>query len=240
MMSEFSSPGAAPITAQRPPPLAPQDRFGWLVRPVWMGLSVPWLFGIVVLMMGLGWYLFAPERSSTIDSMAFGDESSLQPVVSSPKPSAHVDSGFGMPQAQQADLAQVVEAIGGVRSYAEANRTGLERLTQSFKAQSTQIAALQEQVKEAQAQISLLSARLSSQEGKPRATPRPVVKSATPVPSSSPLTGMRLSAVQVGMAWVYWQDKTWAVQVGDPLGSVTVTGIDAVSRLVHTSAGTIK
>jgi len=205
-----------------------------------MGLSLPWLVGIAVLMIGLGWYLFAPERSSTIDSLAFGDESGLQPVVSPPKASAQVDAAFGMPQAQQADLTQMVEAIGGVRSYAEANRTGLERLAQSFKAQAVQIAALQEQVKEAQAQISVLSARLSTQETKPRATPRSVVKTVSPVTSSSPLTGMRLNAVQVGMAWVYWQDKTWAVQVGDPLGSVTVTSIDAASRQVHTSAGTIK
>jgi intracellular multiplication protein IcmG len=205
-----------------------------------MGLSLPWLVGIAVLIVVVGWYLFAPERSSTIDSLAFGDENGLQPEVSAPKPSAHVDSGFGMPQAQQADLAQVVEVIGGVRSYAETNRTAVERLAQSFKAQTAQMAALQEQMKEAQAQISVLSARLSSLEAKPRATPRPVVKSASPVTSSSPLTGMRLNSVQVGMAWVYWQDKTWAVQVGDSLGPVIVTAIDADSRQVHTSAGTIK
>jgi len=51
---------------------------------------------------------------------------------------------------------------------------------------------------------------------------------------------MHLSAVQTGMAWVLWQDKTWAVQVGDTLGPVTVTGIDAPSRQVHTSAGTLQ
>ncbi|RMT69104.1 TraP protein, partial [Pseudomonas syringae pv. theae] len=49
-----------------------------------------------------------------------------------------------------------------------------------------------------------------------------------------------VQAIQNGMAWVYWQDKTWAVSPGEKLGQVTVTGINPQAREVLTSAGTIK
>ena len=51
---------------------------------------------------------------------------------------------------------------------------------------------------------------------------------------------MRVEAVQNGMAWLFWQDRTWAVKVGDQVGQVTITRIDAQAREVHTSAGTLK
>lgn len=239
-MSEFSAAPETPITAQRPPSAARKDRLDWITRPMLFGLSLPWLAGIATLLIAAGWYFLAPDRSSQVNALAFGDGGGMQPVDNAPQPLTHVDTGFGVPQTQPpVDIAEVVV---GVREYAEANRTAIEQLSRVVKAQATQAAGLSEQLKEAQAQVSVLSARLSSLETKPRQAPRPMAKSVASAPSSSPLSDMHVSAVQVGMAWVYWQNKTWAVQVGDSLldGKVTITEIDAASRQVHTSAGTIK
>ncbi len=239
-MSEFSPAPDTPITAQRPPPVAPKDRLDWINRPMFLGLSLPWLVGIAILLGAAGWYLFAPERPSQVNALAFGDGGGMQPVQNATQPPAHVDTGFDVPQTQPA--VDIAEVVVGVREYAEANRAAIEQLSRVVKTQATQAAVLSEQLKEAQAQVSVLSARLSSLETKPRQATKPVVKSVATTPSSSPLSEMRVSAAQVGMAWVNWQNKTWAVQVGDSLldGKVTITAIDAASRQVHTSAGTIK
>jgi intracellular multiplication protein IcmG len=235
MMSEFSSPTETPITAQRPASSIKQTSIDWLTRPMLMGLSLPWLIGLSVLLIAAGWYFLVPDRGATVDSLAFGDDGGLQPVP--PEPSAHAGPSFGMPP-PQADYSQ---AILAVQQYAEANRTVIGQQVQTLKAQAAQMAQMQDELKEAQAQISVLTARFSSvAEVKPRAAPKTSVKAVKTVTTSTPLSGMRLSSVQVGMAWVNWQDKTWAVQVGDALGSVTVTSIDAASRQVHTTAGTIE
>ena len=231
-MSEFSPPESAPILETPPPPssiLGP--RVDWLRRPLLLGLSLPWLAGVGVVLGLAAWHLFAPESPPTVNQLAF-EGGDLQPVSSELKAPALVSAGPGLSQMQD----EVAKMFGDARSFAEANRTAIERLVEANKAKDVKLAALQQQVVEVQAQISLLSARAPS--SKPVVAHRRAQPAA--VTPSSPLTGMRLSAVQFGMAWVYWQEKTWAVQVGDSLGSVTVTGIDAGTRQVHTSAGTLK
>ncbi|MEA9996481.1 conjugal transfer protein TraP [Pseudomonas sp. AA4] len=234
-MSEFSLPGAEPISAA-PPPLILGTRFGWLSHPFFLGLSLPWLVAAVLAVVVAGWYLFAPEGTNTptVNQLAFNEGSNLQPVSSEYKASASVNDSPGLSQVQD----QVAVMVGGVRSFAEANRTAIERLVQTTKALGAQLAVVQQQVLELQAQNSLLSAQLSSKGSTPVTAHRRAQPAA--VAPSSPLAEMHLSAVQLNMAWVYWQEKTWAVQVGDRLGAVTVTGIDANNRQVRTSAGTLK
>lgn len=233
-MSEFSTAGETPISAPRLPPAA-KDRLSWLNRPLLLGLSLPWLIGFGLIVGGAGWYLFAPERSSSVNELAFNEANVLQPVTGEILAPASAGNSIEMSQVQQ----DVAAMVGGVRSYAEANRMAIERLVQNGKTQTAQFAEMKQQLVELQAQNSVLSARVSALETKPGGAPKRVKPSAS-VATSSPLAGMRLSAVQYGMAWVYWQEQTWAVQVGDRLGPITVTGIDANSRQVHTSAGTLK
>ncbi|MBW5416262.1 conjugal transfer protein TraP [Pseudomonas sp. MAG002Y] len=238
-MSEFSP--AVETTAssiQKPPPRQASGLSFWQ-RPIALGLSLPWLMGVVLILAGAAWYLFAPEETPTVNRLAFQDDfeqqhlhvqgASVAPAVSAPP---------------ESDLGQfkneVAAMIGGVRTYGEVNRAAIERLSTTLKALSAAQQVLQQQLNESQAQNSVLSARVSFLEGRPGAmttsqqVSRPVAK------TRSPLAGMQVQAVQNGMAWVYWQDKTWAVKAGDQLGKVTVTRIDAKTREVETSAGTLR
>nr|WP_260630662.1 conjugal transfer protein TraP [Pseudomonas syringae] len=115
-------------------------------------------------------------------------------------------------------------------------------MSETVKTQGAAQQALQQQLSEAQAQNSVLSARVFSWRGRPGAmtTARPQQTGKPVANARSPLNGMRVQAIQNGMAWVYWQDKTWAVSAGEKLGQVTVTGINPQTREVLTSAGTIK
>lgn len=243
-MSEFSTANAMPGASMAPPvpPASIQgQRPGWLQRPLLLGLTPPWLAGFsLMLILGAAYtvYQFFPDRTPTVTQLAFKREPVDMPDNGQPaagfKDPAPFNTGPDLSQVQD----QVATMVGGVRSYAEANRTAIERLAQTSKTQSEQLILLQQQLSEALAQNSVLSARVSLVERKPVSTQRSVRRA--PVAEASPLAQMHVSAVQNGMAWVRWQEQTWAVQVGDRLGAVTVTGIDADTRQVRTSAGIIK
>lgn len=231
-MSEFSVTGADQISAPRATVAESSERGGWMTRPVLLGLSIPWLAGCILAIAGAAWYLFLPDGPASTQDLAFSGE--MVPVTGAPQQPRAEEFGVPVPQPQD----DLVNVIAAVKDYGEANRTGIERLSETVKAQSVKAAAMQQQLLEAQAQISLLSARLSKLETKPSpSTRRSQATSSTP---TSPLAGMRLSSIQADMAWVYWQDRTWAVQVGDEVGPVTITGIDAGTRQVRTSAGVLK
>lgn len=234
-MSEFSTTQEAPeASVAMPPPSQPARHWQ---RPMIAGLSWPWLIGVVLIVGLAGWYLFGPDQAPSVNQLAFQedidspaahtDRATIKTVMASPS-----ETGLGQLQSEIAAM------LSGVHGYAQTNRTAIERLAQTLDAQSAAITAQQQQISELQAQLSQQSARaLSSQAVVQTPTPpkaKPVSK------ARSPLQGMRLQAVQNGMAWVYWQHKTWALKVGDPLGNVTVTGIDAQAREVQTSAGTLK
>lgn len=242
-MSEFSPQAAPP--PYTPPPNT-QDQIHWLKRPIIWGQSIPWLALYAVIFIGAAVYLFAPEPKSNVNRLAFGSQN-LQPATETGSSAfAAVNSGNAFaPVASGPDLSQmqdqVAAMIAGVRTHSEVNRQAIEQLAQKVNAIADIQALLKQQVSELQAKIALLSAsaivspatsanRMAS--GKPAKADRP--------PVSSPLAGMQVRGVQNGMAWVFWQDKTWAVQVGDPLGPVTITGINAQARQVRTSAGTLQ
>lgn len=237
-MSEFNPTAESKISA---PPRPPKKTVGPSIwqRPLLLGLSLPWLTGAVLILGLAGWYLFAPEPTSQVNRLAFKEDFVQQPLTAPGSNTAPVTAKPGA-----ADLTQfkneVASMVGGVRTYAEVNRTAIERLSETVKAQGAAVQTLRQQLAEAQAQNSLFSARLSFLEGRPGAlaTAQPVAQPAAR--KRSPLTGMQVQAIQNGMAWVYWQNQTWAVKEGDPLGPVTITRIDASARQVQTSAGTLK
>ncbi len=242
-MSEFSPP-----PPQAAPPVQPapyhEPSGSWLTRPVLFGQSIPWLVGIVALVIGAAWYLYGPESITTVNRLAF-DDKDLQPAPATlsfgPATAAPVRSA-SLPAAPDTNLAQlqdqVAAMVAGVRAHSEANREAIERLAETTKTVMANQAALKQQLSELQAQLALSSARPVP--AQPSSATRTVVSKAKADHTPAPLAGMHLSAVQNGMAWVNWQDKTWAVQVGDPLGPVTITGIDAQARRVRTTAGTLE
>lgn len=245
-MSEFNPPpppAAAPVQ-----PDSYQESSGtWLTRPILFGLSIPWLVGVIAVVIVAAWYVFAPEPASNVNRLAFGAADlqmtsaptgslSFGPATSAPVHPAGLQTTPDTNLAQIQD--QVAAMVAGVRSHSEANREAIERLAETTKAVMANQAALKQQVAELQAQVALASAHAAPVP--PASAARPVVPKTKADRSSTPLTGMHLSSVQNGMAWVFWQDKTWAVQVGDPLGPVTITGIDAQARQVRTTAGILE
>ena len=238
-MSEFSATAEDRVSPVVSAPSSQSADQGVWQRPMMGGLSLPWIIGVVVILVGAGWYLFGPDSTPTVNQLAFRedhDEQSITTEGTGTTPPLRATSDAGGSQFKD----EVALMIGGVRSYAETNRTAIGRLSETVKSQGAGMTLQQQQLSEAQAQLSVLSARLSSLEG------RPVVQVSTPRATKpaarvrSPLTGMRVEAVQNGMAWLFWQDRTWAVKVGDQVGQVTITRIDAQARDVHTSAGTLK
>lgn len=227
-MSEFSP------QAEPEPIVPPASRRSsrpaseWLTKPVLLGQSAPWLALYAVILIGVGWYLFAPESSPSTNRLAFAEQDMVanQPMMPMPRSEA------GTAQIQE----QVVTMVTGVRTYAEANRDAITKLAATVKSLTESQAALKQQISELQAHNALLSARPAARPVNRTTQSRPNKAADTP----SPLAGMQVSAIQNGMAWVTWQDKTWAVQVGDTLGPVTVTGIDAKARRVRTSAGALE
>ncbi|WP_164359435.1 conjugal transfer protein TraP [Pseudomonas viridiflava] len=246
-MSEFGSQAAAPAPASAPPPSGDQH---WLKRPIVLGQSIPWLALYVLIIMAAGVYFFRPEPVPNVNRLAFDGQD--LPAVAQTAPlsfdtasNGQMNSGGATLQLGSASTLsqmqdEVAAMIKAVRTHSEVNRQAIEQLALKVNGMADNQAMLKQQIAELQAQNALLSARGAV--GPTTQTRKGVAATAKPrpLPSSSPLAGMRLSSVQNGMAWVFWEDKTWAVQVGDTLGPVTVTDIDAPSRLVRTSAGTLQ
>ncbi|MEB8059272.1 conjugal transfer protein TraP [Pseudomonas fulva] len=241
-MSEFGVTNKDQIS-EPPKPLSAGTRFEWLKKPVWLGLSIPWLSGCGLLLVLVMWFLFAPDPGPSDDG--FSDHMDMQPQQITKQTPDLALNAFGQETEQkigqfQNDTSLLVDPI---RSYAEANRAGIEKLSDTVRVQSAKlkdqasnIAELQNQLVDVQAKLALLSQTKprvkSTNTNRSRATPEVLPK--------SPLTDMRINSIQSDMAWVYWQQQTWAVQAGDTLGSIKITGIDSAKRQVHTSAGILK
>lgn len=243
-MSEFS-PQPAPVPpAYTPPPNVEQH---WLKRPIVMGQSIPWLALYALILIAAGIFFFRPEPGASTSGRAFGSQD-LQsaPLSFDTASSVPASSSGSMAQAaaSASSLAQmqneVAAMIATIRTHSDVNRQAIEQMALKVNAMADTEALLKQQVSELQAQAALQSAHNLVAPSTPVRRMVAVAAKPHPVAPSSPLAGMHLSALQNGMAWVQWQDKTWAVEVGDTVGPVTVTGIDAPSRLVHTSAGTLQ
>lgn len=234
-MSEFTPqptpPSPPDVAAPATPPVATPS--GWLTRKWLFGLTLPWLAGVLAVLLFALWFLFLREPATgTVDELAFGDEVS-QGELAPPPP-----AGTGAPGSQLQDVAAM---MGSFKEANAADREAISRLAGTVRAQNTALEGLRRQLGELQAQNSQLATRLSVVEARPVAVVPQVYDSPARKPARHSATaGMRLDAVQDGMAWVNYQGKTWAVQVGDRLGRVAVTGIDAQNRQVQTSAGTIR
>ena len=239
-MSEFSTAPTVTTPSEAPPTHPMPAKPGLMQRKLLFGLTLPWLAGAVLALGLFAAYLFAPDLNGGDGGSAATQDTFSEAEYgqsTAPVALAAVEPAGGADAVQlQNDVATMV---GGVRSFAETNRTAISRLADTVKTQSTALAAMKQQMADLQAQNNQLLFRLSVLEAKPVAVVSQVNDRVAPR-SRSALAGMRLDAVQNGMAWVYWQGKTWAVKAGDRLGRVTITGIDAQAREVSTSAGVLK
>lgn len=234
-MSEFTpqtTPTSLPDVAA--PATQPEaTRTNWLTRKWLLGLTLPWLVGVIAVLLFALWFLFLREPAAgTVDELAFGDEVSQGDIA--PLQPAGISGPAGSAQGE------LVSMLGSVREASDADREAISKLAATVRAQNVALDGLRRQLDVLQSQNGQLTTRLTVLEARPVAVVPQVYDSPpTKVMRRSPTSGMRLDAVQDGMAWVNYQGKTWAVQVGDRLGRVTVTGIDTQTRQVQTSAGSI-
>lgn len=215
-------------------------RYLLLERKYFLGLTGPWLLGFGVLLIVMAWYLIGstqPAKQNVNDLAGFDNTTSSAPASpasqtqSNTLPNAPAQSSGGDAQIRD----DVAKMVNGVRDYSQANRTAIQRLSDAVKALSQEVANQQQITGQYQTQIASLNARIAELEANR-------VNGVTPhrITHRSPTSGMRLNAVEDGMAWILWNGKTWAVKEGDQLGNVTVTQIDAPDRQVFTSAGVIR
>lgn len=264
-MSEFSigeenaSPppqvsGPAPSVPLPPSPQpASAPKASLLTRPLFLGQSLPWLAGGVLVIGFAAWYLFWPTGGTSraeVSGRAFEGAagfSAVQGDSSAPIASAPLQTGgLSVPTASQSPVPaggsvpdEVVKRIVDSEAFGAANREAITRLSDTVRAQSVALASLQKQLetlandnKQLFNRVTILEARqpvaTAGQGGRPKTASR------------SGLSGMRLESLQDGMAWVSWQGRTWALQPGDRLGPVTVQAVNAAERSVTTSAGVLR
>lgn len=251
-MTEFDSQPAqtAPVPPAASPPAPPKQ--GILTRPVLMGYSLPWLAGIVLVLAGVGWYLFWPSSSSQDASQrAFGQDAGLESVQRpaaapvNPAPAPLQTGGLSVPASVSVSGTagsvpdDMASAIRESREFEAANREAITRLSDTVRAQTKALTALQQQLDGVAHEnarlgnlVTVLVARPAPEAGGAASSGRKGTRSA--------LAGMRLESLQDGMAWISWQGRTWAVAAGDRLGGVTVRDINPSERSVTTSAGVLR
>lgn len=246
-MNEFDpQPAETAPVAPAASPLAAKKQ-SLLTRPVLLGYSLPW---IIVIFLGLGgtaWYLFWPASSSQEASQrAFGQDAGLE-AVQSPAASAPVPlqtGGLSVPATVNTAPAagsvpdDLVSIIREGREFEAANREAITRLSDTVRAQTKALSALQQQL-DGVAQENVRLGNLVTV-----LAVRPAAETSGPVTgrrgTHSALAGLRLESLQDGMAWISWQGRTYAVQSGDRLGGVVVRDISVADRSVTTSAGVLR
>lgn len=239
-MSEFDEPKTAdstPAAPAAPPPAAHGQ--GILTRPVFLGYSLPWLAGIFLALGATAFYLFWPASTSTdAGQRAFGQDAGLM-AVQTPAAAPAVPQTGGLSVAQAGGVPEDVMAlVREGREFEAANREAITRLSDTVRAQTKALAALQQQLSGVVQENARLGNLVTVLAVRPAADApgQAAVRKGT----RSALAGLRLESLQDGMAWVSWQGRTYAVQPGDSLGGVTVRDINAAERSVATSAGVLR
>lgn len=241
-MNEFQSLPEEP-ESQQPIAAAPSVQKKWLMRPRFLGQSLPMLAVYTLIILLGGWYAFKPDSTDTnVSQLAFGGSgsSSFQPVAgaSAVRPIQPVKTESAPVTAVPDD---VMNLINEGKSFSGANREAISRLSDTVRAQTAALAALQKQVTLLSSEYGALANRLTVLESRPVARLNSEEHSYGYHRSRpSAVSGMHLESIQGDMAWIAWQGKTWAVQEGMHLGPVVIQDINAAESQVMTSAGPLR
>ena len=221
----------------------------WYRREL-MGFPV-WFYaaGLIALFAVMAWALTDAAPPSASGGTGFMTEEPPEPL---PEPVIDMppsDPGpppvaYGTPVRQPSPPVQPDRTAGelqDLRDFAQANREAITRLSGRL-----------EQLIQAQAAKPVTGEPGSVPSRPTTALPPPPAPSPAAPPSSPPqqkppatatpsvVKEIELVSIAGGMAWVKWQNKTWAVIPGDRLGTITVTRISPAERTVYTSAGMIR
>jgi len=230
-----------------------------LTRPLFLGQSLPWLTGGALVLGIAAWYLFMPATSAPDPSqLAFGssaDFSEVQPATATQAASemqstttssaaAPQNGGLSLPAETASVTAsmvpdEIVKIIRDGQAFEAANREAITRLSETVRAQNAALASLQQRLESIASENSRQSDQLTALNSRQLSPADSHVSLGKGVRRTA-LSGMKLESIQDGMAWVSWQGRTWAVQSGDSLGSITIRDVNASERNVITSAGVLR
>ncbi|WP_061800084.1 conjugal transfer protein TraP [Serratia ficaria] len=241
-MNEFNTPEPGNDEIPDSPPTLHQEKPGLkyylLEKEYFFGLNGPWLVGILVGTVLACWYIFGSAMSSSSDELNSAAGFEDVPAASTQSP-GRTSSPLTQQAAVDDDVKKdVATMVNGVKTYAEANRTAIQRLAESVKTLQQQAGAAQQLQGQYLDEINILKSRVATLETEK-------VNTATSAPQNrqrSLTSGMKVSSVQDGAAWIFWKNHTWAVREGDALagGKVKIISIDATNRQVFTSEGVIR
>ncbi|MBS9434855.1 hypothetical protein [Photorhabdus hainanensis] len=182
-------------------------------------VSKYWPFAIAIpLVLGFIWLgTYEPSESSS--------ESAQSMVITQP-----------VQQEKQAESSDYIE-----RQQSTEQVTNLSQILLEQKNQITQLEQENGQLKLAiiQNRRAIEQLQRNRNAGVSQAT-MAITKSKPYYPSRVLLTNMTLNDINVSIAWIKYQGKTYAVQVGDSLGGTRVISIDPQERLVVTNKGLIR
>lgn len=219
-----------PIESQKP-----NEKISFMQRKLFLGLTFPWLAGFTLILIVAAISLFYPEDSYSPSTQIVQSGPELfsdKPVFTN---SIHEPEELTL----KAEDADTRDSASEVKAYAEVNREAIKTLSDTVKAQNKTLVILSQQYTQSQAEIAGLKTRVAELELEQKPVKRAIPSKKKPA-LKSVSQAMKLTSIQNGMAWIYYQDKTWAVQEGDRIGNVTVTEIDASGRQVITSGGTVR
>ena len=186
-----------------------------------------WIGGIAVIAILLLVWLFGGSDSDT--APATGNEaiqsSAQRPRVQSAP--AGQDSGDFREQISGI-LLQQKERLDAIES---TSKNGMMILSSQLQSANEQIKNLNNQVQELKMKAAGYGPSFGNQSG----TISGSTSQALPL-----LRGFSINDLSGDLAWVKYNNQTYAVKVGSQLGGVTITGIDTENRIVTTSKGLIR
>lgn len=186
-----------------------------------------WIGGIAVIAILLLVWLFGGSDSDTAPATGNGaiQSSAQRPRVQSAP--AGQDSGDFREQISGI-LLQQKERLDAIES---TSKNGMMILSSQLQSANEQIKNLNNQVQELKMKAAGYGPSFGNQSG----TIFGSTSQALPL-----LRGFSINDLSGDIAWVKYNNQTYAVKVGSQLGGVTITGIDTENRIVTTSKGLIR
>ena len=186
-----------------------------------------WIGGIAVIAILLLVWLFGGSDSDTAPATGNGtiQSSAQRPRVQSAP--AGQDSGDFREQISGI-LLQQKERLDAIES---TSKNGMMILSSQLQSANEQIKNLNNQVQELKMKAAGYGPSFGNQSG----TISGSTSQALPL-----LRGFSINDLSGDLAWVKYNNQTYAVKVGSQLGGVTITGIDTENRIVTTSKGLIR
>ena len=192
-------------------------------KPMAIG-DYAWIAGIVVAVVILVIWLFGGSTSGTAPVKGGG-----QIQGSGPRPSAQTDNS------NQYD-SDFREQISGILLQQKEKMDSIESTSKNgMMVLSSQLQSANEKIKNRSTEVQRLKMRLA---GNGESISGSGANNSGQYSQALPLLkGFSINDLSGDLAWVKYNNQTYAVKVGSQLGGVTVTGIDTENRIVTTSKG---